>query len=131
MACLLSSSRATAGGEPPRLKHVQVYREVGRFGGWPANHGMWSWGDEILVGFSRGFYKDRGPFHHINKEKPEEFMLARSLDGGLTWPVEQPKPPGALIGTPGMRHGSCRRARLPNSRPTFTSRSILQTLTSP
>lgn len=87
------------------VKHVEVYREPGRFGGWPANHGMWSWGDEILVGFSRGFYKDRGPFHHINKEKPEEFMLARSLDGGLTWAVEQPKPPGALIGTPGMRHG--------------------------
>ena len=85
----------------PRSKHVTVYREAGRFAGWPANHGIWSWGDEILVGFSRGYYKDRGPFHHINKEKPEEFLLARSRDGGMTWSVEQPRPPGALVGTPG------------------------------
>jgi BNR repeat-like domain len=92
-------------GEPPHVMHATVYREAGRFGGWPANHGMWSWGNEILVGFSRGYYKDRGAFHHINKEKPEEFVLARSLDGGLTWAVEQPAPPGALVGTPGMRHG--------------------------
>ena len=96
---------ATAAGEPPRIKHVTVYRETGRFAGWPANHGMWSWGDEILVGFSRGYYKDRGPYHHINKEKPEEFLLARSSDGGTTWAIEQPRPPGALVGTPGMRHG--------------------------
>ncbi len=57
------------------LRHVVVYREEGRFAGWPANHGMWTWGAEILVGFSRGTYKDRGPFHHIDKEKPEEFLL--------------------------------------------------------
>src|SRR5271155_2520337 len=92
--------------EPPRVTgHFLVYREPGRFAGWPANHGMWSWGDEILVGFSRGYDKDRGPFHHIDKEKPEEFLLARSRDGGLTWSVEQPSPTGALKGTPGMRHG--------------------------
>src|SRR5580700_4827480 len=101
----LLSVGARAAEEAPRVKHVTVYRETGRFAGWPANHGMWSWGDEILVGFSRGYYKDRGPYHHINKEKPEEFLLARSRDGGATWSVEQPQPPGALAGTPGMRHG--------------------------
>src|SRR5690606_18605467 len=26
--------------------------------------------------------------------------------GGLTWTVEEPQPPGALVGTPGMRHGT-------------------------
>ncbi len=88
------------------VRHVVVYGEKGRFAGWPANHGIWSWGDEILVGFSRGYDKDRGPFHHIDKEKPEEFLLARSRDGGATWSVEQPRPPGALVGTPGMRHGT-------------------------
>jgi hypothetical protein len=97
------SGRAAEPQTAPR--HVVVYKEPGRFAGWPANHGMWSWGDEILVGFSRGYYKDRGAFHHINKEKPEEFVLARSLDGGTTWSLEQPRPAGALIGTPGMRHG--------------------------
>ena len=93
--------------EPPLkgVRHVEVYAEEGRFAGWPANHGIWSWGDEILVGFSRGTYLDRGPFHHINHDKPEEFLLARSRDGGQTWKVETPNPPGALAGTPGMRHG--------------------------
>jgi hypothetical protein len=93
-------------GEPARvLRHVVVDAQPGRFAGWPANHGIWSWGDEVLVGFSRGYYKDRGPNHHIDTAKPEEFLLARSRDGGLTWSVERPNPPGALAGTRGMRHG--------------------------
>ncbi len=99
-------SATAQAGEPLRVvHHVVVYAEEGRFAGWPANHGIWSWGDEILVGFSRGYYKDRGPFHHIDKDKPEEFLLARSRDGGTTWSIETPQPPGALIGTLGMRHG--------------------------
>ncbi len=98
-----SSVRAS---EPPSVvRHVIVYAEPGRFAGWPANHGIWSWGDEILVGFSRGTYKDRGRFHHIDHDRPEEFLLARSRDGGASWKTEQPQPPGALIGTLGMRHG--------------------------
>jgi len=80
------------------MSHHMVYYEQGRFGGWPANHGMWSWGDEILVGFSRGFYKDLGPnIHHIDREKPEEHLLARSLDGGETWSIEEPSRKGQLI----------------------------------
>jgi hypothetical protein len=97
---------ATAQQSPQTLRHVVVYREEGRFAGWPANHGIWSWGDEVLVGFSRGYYKDLGPFHHIDREKPEEFLLARSRDGGVTWSVEAPLPRGVLAGTPGMRHGT-------------------------
>ena len=42
------------------FRNVKVYAEPGRFGGWPANHGVWSWGNEILAGFSRGYYKDLG-----------------------------------------------------------------------
>jgi BNR repeat-like domain len=103
---VMATSTSTCADEQlDSARHVIIYREQGRFAGWPANHGIWSWGDEILVGFSRGYYKDRGPYHHIDKQKPEEFLLARSRDGGLSWSVEQPQPPGALIGTPGMRHG--------------------------
>src|SRR5262245_61554195 len=106
LGCILLVTDANA-GEPPRtVRHAVVYKEDGRFAGWPANHGIWSWGDEILVGFSRGTYKDRGPFHHIDHDRPEEFLLARSRDGGETWAVERPNPPGALAGTPGMRHGN-------------------------
>ena len=60
-----------------KAKHVKVYAEAGRFGGWPANHGLWSWGDEILVGFSAGYYKDLGERHHIDHDKPEEHLLAQ------------------------------------------------------
>src|SRR5271170_3297013 len=80
-----ATAPSVGAGEPSKVvRHVVVYREEGRFAGWPANHGMWSWGDELLVGFSRGFDKDRGPFHHIDKERPEQFLLARSHDGGRT-----------------------------------------------
>jgi hypothetical protein len=108
-ACPGSSIRAAdeqdATAAPRVLEHVVVYGEPGRFAGWPANHGMWSWGDEVLVGFSRGFYKDLGDRHHIDRDQPEEHLFARSLDGGRTWTVEVPQPPGVLVGTPGMRHG--------------------------
>lgn len=73
-------------------RHVVVYREAGRFGGWPANHGIWHWGQEIVVGFSAAWFKkmpmDR---HQADPDKPEEPRLARSLDGGETWKVEAPK----------------------------------------
>ena len=77
------------------VTHVEVYYEAGRFGGWPANHGMWSWDNEILVGYSRGYYKDLGATrHHIDRDKPEEFWLARSADGGITWIHEHPAKKG-------------------------------------
>ena len=87
------------------VKHVAVFHEPGMFGGWPANHGIWSWGDEILVGFSKGYYKDLGDRHHIDREKPEVHMLARSLDGGETWTVEDPGAKGYLLTEGGFLHG--------------------------
>lgn len=105
------------GKEAEKVQHVAVSKEDGRFAGWPANHGIWSWKDEILVGFSRGTYKDRGRYHHIDHDKPEEHLLARSRDGGLTWLVEKPNPPGALADTPGMRHGTLPPG-LPEEHPT-------------
>ena len=90
-------------GEP---EHVVVYAEPRRFGGWPANHGMWSWGDELLVGFSRGHYKYLGPDRHaIDRERPEEHWLARSLDGGRTWSTENPAERGDLIPMGAALHG--------------------------
>jgi hypothetical protein len=69
------------------MKNVTVYREENVYAGWPANHGIWQWGDEILVGFMRGEFKfSHFSVHQISK--PYEFVQARSLDGGETWNVE-------------------------------------------
>jgi hypothetical protein len=95
-----------AAQEPAAPQHVMIYHKQGRFAGWPANHGIWSSGDEILVGFSTGTYKDLGPDrHNIDRTKPEEHLLARSRDGGLTWAIEDPTKKGALVPTGKMLHG--------------------------
>jgi hypothetical protein len=99
--------------EPPRpgvgepvVRHVNVYAEPGRFGGWPANHGLWCWGDEILVGFSAGHFRDNGPERHaIDHDRPEEHLLARSRDGGKSWAIENPAAKGALIPVGAALHG--------------------------
>lgn len=108
---LAATALATLPGEPmyraDDVTNVKVYFEPGRFGGWPANHGMWSWGDEILVGYSRGYDKDLGATnHHIDRERPEEFWFARSLDGGLTWTQEHPSDQGHLVPRGEFLHGT-------------------------
>jgi hypothetical protein len=104
VAATASAGAASAADVP--VEHVMVYHQKGRFGGWPANHGIWAWGDEILVGFSAGYHKDLGPErHNIDHDKPEEHLLARSLDGGKTWSIENPAEAHVLLGTAGMRHG--------------------------
>ncbi|MCB1123937.1 MAG: hypothetical protein KJT03_20455, partial [Verrucomicrobiae bacterium] len=75
--------------ETKAFENVIVYYEPGRFGGWPANAGVWNWGDEILVGFGKGYFEDKPHNHSINKNKPNIKSLARSLDGGVTWTVEE------------------------------------------
>ena len=97
---------STALAKPVSEKHVNVYAEPHRFGGWPANFGIWSWGNEILCGFAAGHSKDNGPgFHAIDHDKPEEHLLARSLDGGETWKIENPAAQGALIPVGKGLHG--------------------------
>ena len=106
ISCFLSLN--LFGQEPDaHIKHVKVYYEPGRFGGWPANNGIWSWGNEILVGFARGYHKDLGPhMHNIDREKPEEHMLARSIDGGETWTIEEPGKDGVMIARGSSLHGT-------------------------
>src|SRR5436309_41302 len=114
----LATVAPCAGGKPDRgtlqgraekpavIRHVKVYAQPGRFGGWPANHGLWAWGDEILVGFSAGYARDNGPGRHaIDHDRPEEHLLARSKDGGRTWAVESPAAGGALIPAGTALHG--------------------------
>lgn len=72
------------------LEHTIVYREPGRFAGWPANYGIWSWPrgaqpDEIVVGFVAGSLKVPAAGHACDPARPFVTLQARSLDGGLTW----------------------------------------------
>ena len=82
-------------------KHVQVYHEKGRYGGWPANNGIWNWGDEILVGFTRGYFRNKKHHHSYDKTKPGFLNFARSTDGGETWRIEEPDP--GMIGNKPIR----------------------------
>jgi len=66
------------------IKHSILHQEAGRFCGWPANNGVWNWGDEIVVGFHLKYYKESIEGHSINRNKPTTRLLARSLDGGKT-----------------------------------------------
>ncbi len=80
------------------MEHTVVYRQAGRFAGWPANYGIWAWGDEIVVGFTVGYVGEDTSMHARDKTRPFMPMQARSLDGGRTWQV-QPTP----CRTPGGR----------------------------
>lgn len=67
-------------------EHVIVYRETGKFAGWPANYGMWAWGDEIVVGFTQCIQQATSAgLHSRSKNFPAIPMQARSRDGGRTW----------------------------------------------
>jgi hypothetical protein len=91
LICLAAIAAGTARAQQhPGAKQVVVYKEPGRFGGWPANHGIWSWGDEIVVGFSLGYFKKVERGHAIDGSRPSVPRFARSLDGGETWTIETP-----------------------------------------
>lgn len=83
------------------FQNIVVYREAKRFAGWPANHGMWMWGNEVAVGFERGYFLFNPQRHSIDWDRPAEHVLARSLDGGVHWTLEHPDslkpPPGSKV----------------------------------
>ncbi|MHC4620104.1 MAG: sialidase family protein [Planctomycetota bacterium] len=68
--------------------HSIVHGAPDKFCGWPANNGVWTWGDyEILVGFILAQYVEKSGH---NTGPPSYTVLGRSLDGGLTWTMEDP-----------------------------------------
>jgi hypothetical protein len=80
-----------------QIEHVVVYREAGKFAGWPANYGIWIWGDEIVTGFTQCTQLPKAGFHTRDRNLPAYPMQARSLDGGRTWqsiPTPAPSPGG-------------------------------------
>src|SRR5713226_4921410 len=73
---------------PEAAQNVIVHKEAGRFAGWPANNGIWSWGNEIVVGFKLGYLKPNDHGHAIDPAEASSLRFARSLDGGRTWKTE-------------------------------------------
>ncbi len=72
-------------------EHVIVFQEKERYAGWPANYGIWSWGDEIVTGFYLGYHDDnKTSGHPILKNVPQLIRQSRSVDGGKTWKIEKP-----------------------------------------
>ena len=94
------------------MEHVVVYREPGKFAGWPANYGMWIWGDEIVVGFTQCTQLPKAGFHTRDRTQPSYPMQARSLDGGRTWQpaIRTPAP------SPGHRGFSADEHMIPELR---------------
>ncbi|MCM2273927.1 MAG: glycoside hydrolase [Candidatus Didemnitutus sp.] len=68
------------------VRHFVVRHDPLEFSGWPANEGIWSWGDEILVGYNLGRYKAEEKGHSV--EGKLRYGFSRSRDGGLTWTTE-------------------------------------------
>lgn len=107
---LAGGTVALAAAHPGTPRHVVVYQEHGHFAGWPANHGIWSWKNEILVGFEIGRFRAGATGHAIDYSTPAEHVLARSLDGGESWKIERPDslqpPPGEKVaGVPAGERG--------------------------
>jgi hypothetical protein len=86
----------------PTREFSIVHVDDTHFCGWPANEGIWHWGDEILVGFEMGNYEGKKDAHSINWNQPPQTRLARSMDGGKTWTVDpkQHFAPPEYIGDP-------------------------------
>jgi hypothetical protein len=78
--------------KPASAENLIVYKETGRYGGWPANQGLWQWGDELVVGFTSTWYKETTTDHRIDRTKPSYEIQARSVDGGKTWKTEDGVP---------------------------------------
>jgi hypothetical protein len=68
-----------------RIQHTTVYKVPGRYAGWPANYGIWNWGDEIVTGFTLGYHDTSGGFHARDRDQPIVTFQSRSVDGGETW----------------------------------------------
>jgi hypothetical protein len=81
-----SKAASPANNRLADVRHVTVRHEKGRFFGFPANGGIWSWGNEILVQYRGGEFQDKPVgSHDINYNKPILIEQSRSFDGGLTW----------------------------------------------
>ena len=73
-------------GDEDDIRHGIIYFKEGRFAAWPAKHGIWTWDNEIMVGFTEARHKETTG--HTLDRITSRIKYARSQDGGLTWVIE-------------------------------------------
>ena len=95
MISCAANEEAASSSNP--IQHVTVFQEDGRFAGWPANNGMWNWGNEILVGFVLADHQEKQG--HTYDAATSHYKYARSRDGGLTWSTEDAREAGQTAWT--------------------------------
>jgi hypothetical protein len=71
-----------------KIRNIDIYREPGQFAGWPANYGLWLWGDEVVTIFAQGNLGSSDLLHERDRSRPIIPRQARSRDGGLAWEIE-------------------------------------------
>lgn len=106
MAALTIPATVASAGSPPSIRafHNRVYYREGDFAAWPANHGIWSWGNEILVGFQAARHQERRGHSWDGETSLHKF--GRSLDGGETWTIEDAFEQGITASATGHRLGA-------------------------
>ncbi|CAM4188214.1 sialidase family protein [Flavobacterium weaverense] len=69
------------------IQHNVVFSEKGKYAAWPANHGIWTWNNEILIGFVEASFKASNKGLHTYDISTSRNKYARSLNGGITWKI--------------------------------------------
>lgn len=70
------------------IRRSIVFCEPNRFAGWPANYGLWRWGEEVVSVFVAGWLGPLRGLHARDTSRPFPPVVARSADGGTTWTTE-------------------------------------------
>lgn len=68
------------------IRHATIFSQKKKYGGWPANSGMWTWDDELLAGFTVADHQEQAG--HTYRPETARQVFARSRNGGETWEIE-------------------------------------------
>jgi hypothetical protein len=70
------------------IRRSIVFCQPDRFAGWPANYGLWHWGEEVVSIFVVGWVGPLRGLHARDTSRPFAPVVARSFDGGATWTID-------------------------------------------
>lgn len=76
-------------------QHIEVYRQPGQFAGWPANYGLWMWGDEAVVVFAQDLLGSQGNIHARDRRhqfRPRQPVASTEGSLGLSRSLTEKRP---------------------------------------